>query len=74
MEEREAVVRLRRGDISGLDVLVKLYYTRAVKSAYMVGDKGQAGYRRLNVTARASCESPPDRHSPDRPPVAGRYS
>jgi RNA polymerase sigma-70 factor (ECF subfamily) len=43
MEEREAVARLKRGDIGGLDVLVKLYYTRAVKSAYLVvGDKDQA--------------------------------
>ena len=36
MEEQEAVERLRRRDISGLEVLASKYYVRAVRSAYLV--------------------------------------
>ncbi len=36
MEEREAVARLKRGDIGGLEVLVRSYQVRAVRAAYLV--------------------------------------
>ena len=36
MTEREAIERLRRGDISGLEYLVRAYQVRAVRSAYLV--------------------------------------
>ena len=36
MEEHSAIARLRRRDISGLEVLVNRYYTQAVRSAYAV--------------------------------------
>ena len=36
MEEREAIARLRRGDISGLEELVRLYQNEALHVAYLV--------------------------------------
>lgn len=36
MDEREAVMRLRAGDIRGLSTLVSLHQKRAVQSAYLV--------------------------------------
>lgn len=43
MEEREAVARLKRGDISGLEGLVLRYQVQAVQAAYLVvGDYAHA--------------------------------
>ncbi len=36
MEERPAIARLRRGDISGLETLVQLYQLKAVRAAYLI--------------------------------------
>ena len=36
MDEREAISRLQAGDVSGLEVLVRQYQVRAVRSAYLV--------------------------------------
>ncbi len=36
MDEREAVARLKRGDISGLEALVLRYQVQAVQAAYLV--------------------------------------
>jgi RNA polymerase sigma-70 factor (ECF subfamily) len=36
MTEAEAIARLKRGDIGGLDELVNLYYVQAVRTAYLV--------------------------------------
>jgi RNA polymerase sigma-70 factor (ECF subfamily) len=36
MEDREAVARLKRGDIGGLETLVRLYHAQAVQAAYLV--------------------------------------
>jgi RNA polymerase sigma-70 factor, ECF subfamily len=36
MEERGAVERLKRGEIGGLEFLVRRYYTRAVRTAYLI--------------------------------------
>jgi len=36
MDEREAVMRLRAGDIRGLSTLVSLYQEKAIQSAYLV--------------------------------------
>ncbi len=36
MDEREAIARLKQGDIGGLEALVELYQTRAVRVAYLV--------------------------------------
>jgi RNA polymerase sigma-70 factor (ECF subfamily) len=36
MKEAEAIARLRRGDIGGLEGLVKLYQVKAVRAAYLV--------------------------------------
>ena len=36
MEEREAIARLKRGDIGGLEALVRQYQVRAVRTAYLV--------------------------------------
>ena len=36
MEEREAVERLRSGDIGGLEALVKVHQTRALRAAYLI--------------------------------------
>jgi RNA polymerase sigma-70 factor (ECF subfamily) len=36
MEEQEAIVRLQRGDIGGLALLVRQYQVRAVRAAYLV--------------------------------------
>ena len=36
MEERGAVERLKRGDIGGLEVLVRKYQARAVQAAYLI--------------------------------------
>ena len=36
MEERSAIERLKRGDIGGLEVLVRRYQARAVQAAYLI--------------------------------------
>ena len=36
MDEREAVGRLKRGDVGGLEPLVREHYTRAVRAAYLI--------------------------------------
>jgi RNA polymerase sigma-70 factor, ECF subfamily len=36
MEEREAVARLKRGDVSGLEALVRLYQVQALDAAYLI--------------------------------------
>ena len=36
LEDHEAVAALKRGDISGLDVLVRRYQTRAARAAYLI--------------------------------------
>jgi len=36
MEEQEAIARLRRGDISGLETLVRVYQVRAIRAAYLI--------------------------------------
>ena len=36
MEEREAIGRLKRGDIGGLETLVRLHHARALGAAYLV--------------------------------------
>ena len=36
MEEREAVERLKRGDIGGLETLVRQHQVRAVRTAYLI--------------------------------------
>jgi RNA polymerase sigma-70 factor (ECF subfamily) len=36
MEEQKAIARLKRGDIGGLEVLVRRYQVRAVRAAYLV--------------------------------------
>ena len=36
MEEHEAISRLQRGDIGGLEVLVRLHQLRAVRAAYLI--------------------------------------
>lgn len=43
MDERKAIERLRRGDIGGLETLVRAYQVRAVRAAYLVTrDRGLA--------------------------------
>ncbi len=34
--EQTAIARLKRGDLDGMEVLVNLYYTQAVRTAYLV--------------------------------------
>jgi RNA polymerase sigma-70 factor (ECF subfamily) len=36
MDEQHAIQRLKQGDISGLEVLVNRYQTRAVRTAYLI--------------------------------------
>jgi len=36
MEERRAIERLKRGDIGGLEVLVRRHQARAVQAAYLI--------------------------------------
>ena len=36
MEERRAIERLKRGDVSGLEVLVRRHHTRAVRAADLI--------------------------------------
>lgn len=36
MDERQALARLRRGDIGGLETLVQLYGVKAVRTAYLI--------------------------------------
>ncbi|HET6261193.1 MAG TPA: RNA polymerase sigma factor [Chloroflexia bacterium] len=36
MEEREAVARLKRGDVSGLEALVRLYQVQALDASYLI--------------------------------------
>ncbi len=43
MDERQAIARLKRGDLRGLEALVRGYQVQAVHSAYLiVGDRAQA--------------------------------
>ncbi len=42
-DEKEAITRLRQGDISGLETLVRLYQVAAVQTAYLITfDRAQA--------------------------------
>jgi RNA polymerase sigma-70 factor, ECF subfamily len=36
MEERSAIERLKRGDIGGLEMLVRMHHTRAVRAADLI--------------------------------------
>ncbi|MFB0535646.1 MAG: RNA polymerase sigma factor [Anaerolineae bacterium] len=36
MEEQEAIARLKRGDIGGLEALVRKYQVQAVRTAYLI--------------------------------------
>jgi RNA polymerase sigma-70 factor, ECF subfamily len=36
MTEQDAIARLKRGDISGLDTLIEKYQTQAVRTAYLI--------------------------------------
>ena len=36
MEDEEAVARLKKGDIGGLEVLVRRYHSQAVQAAYLI--------------------------------------
>ncbi len=36
MEERDAIARLKRGDIAGLEVLVRVYQGQALEAAYLI--------------------------------------
>ena len=36
MEEQKAIARLKRGDISGLEALVRKYQVQAVRAAYLI--------------------------------------
>jgi RNA polymerase sigma-70 factor (ECF subfamily) len=36
MDERAAVERLKRGDLGGLELLMRRYHTRAVRAAYLI--------------------------------------
>jgi RNA polymerase sigma-70 factor (ECF subfamily) len=36
MEEQEAIARLKQGDITGLEALVKTYQTQAMRTAYLI--------------------------------------
>jgi RNA polymerase sigma-70 factor (ECF subfamily) len=36
LDERGAIARLRRGDLSGLETLVRLYQVKAVRTAYLI--------------------------------------
>jgi len=40
MDEQEAIARIKRGDISGLEELVLLYQARAVHAAYLIVQDG----------------------------------
>jgi RNA polymerase sigma-70 factor (ECF subfamily) len=43
MEEKEAIARVREGDLNGLEVLIHRYYLRAVRAAYLIVlDQSQA--------------------------------
>jgi len=43
MQERDAIARLKRGDIRGLKVLVRTYQVQAVRTAYLITrDRAQA--------------------------------
>jgi RNA polymerase sigma-70 factor, ECF subfamily len=42
-EDRQAIQRLKRGDIGGLEILVARYQARAVRVAFLIThDEGQA--------------------------------
>ncbi len=36
MDEHEAIARLKRGDISGLELLVRRYQAEAIRAAYLI--------------------------------------
>jgi RNA polymerase sigma-70 factor (ECF subfamily) len=36
MEEQEAIARLKRGDVGGLEALVRRYQVQAVRTAYLI--------------------------------------
>lgn len=43
MDEREAIARLRQGDIDGLETLVRKYQVQAMRAAYLItGDRAMA--------------------------------
>jgi DNA-directed RNA polymerase specialized sigma24 family protein len=36
LQEQEAIIRLKQGDISGLEILVQKYQIQAVRAAYLI--------------------------------------
>ncbi len=43
-DEQTAITQLKRGEIAGLDTLVRLYQAQAVRAAYLItGSRPQSG-------------------------------
>jgi len=66
VDERQALARLRRGDIGGLELLVELYQVRAVRTAYLITrdralaeDIAQSAFLRVHERIH--------QYNPDRP-------
>ncbi len=55
MDEQQALVRLKQGDLNGLEFLVQVYQVRAVHTAVLItGDRGQAEDIVQNAFIRAA--------------------
>ena len=66
MEERPAIARLRRGDISGLETLVQLYQLKAVRAAYLIL-RDRAAAEDVVQTAFLRVHDRIHQYDPDRP-------
>jgi hypothetical protein len=85
MEEQEAIARLKRGDIGGLEALVRKHQVQAVRTAYLITrdralaeDIVQTAFLRRGVSPTIrylplAIPHPPDDDSTPRIGQAGPY-
>ena len=66
MDERQALARLRRGDIGGLETLVQIYQVKAVRTAYLI-TRDQALAEDIAQNAFVRVHERIHQYQPDRP-------
>lgn len=66
MDERQALARLRRGDIDGLETLVQTYAVKAVRTAYLI-TRDRAAAEDIVQTAFLRVHERIHQFHPDRP-------
>lgn len=66
MDERQALARLRRGDIGGLEILVQLYQVKATRAAFLI-TRDRAAAEDIMQAAFLRVHERIHQYDPDRP-------